>query len=60
MPWCAIEVSSLESTGQESVTYLKGDAPHIVCKSQNIRRVYGCEWLGELICRLLKTVQSSL
>ena len=60
MLWQAIKVSSLKSTGQGSVTYLKGDAPDTICKSQNIRCVYSCEWVGELICRLLKNVGSSL
>lgn len=33
MLWCAIVMSSLER-GQERVTYLKGDAPDIICKSK--------------------------
>lgn len=66
MLWCAIVMSSLER-GLERVTYLKGDAPDIICQNikiyqryQNIGYVYSCERLGELLCRLLKNIRSSL
>lgn len=42
VPWRAIEASSLESTGQEHVTYLNGEAPHTVCKKPKYQV---CLWL---------------